>query len=216
MSRSLVGCRSTTTRGRERKRKRKRKTGIWQSSQQLIIGSYYWGTVSARREVGFHSLLKTLMVQNRPHYRDIISIHTLTELLGCLLGKIRFLHLRTSSLSAWLTEPCSQFVAHPRCTDGLEAHIQCNPSAADVQRERRCGERHETRFNGPAAVLCWFSLQKATFGKWGEKKISKVKLGLTADAPPKYLPVINKCFQSVWWNKSSGQRWLQDPLYKYT
>lgn len=116
----------------KRARERKRKTGIWQSSQQLIIGSYYWGTVSARREVGFQSLLKTLMVQNRPHYRDIISIHTLTELLGCLLGKIRFLHLRTSSLSGWLTEPCSQFVAHPRCTDGLRAHIQCNPSAADV------------------------------------------------------------------------------------
>lgn len=128
MSRSLVGCRSAATRGR----KRKRKTWIWQSSQQLIIGSYYWGTVSARREVVFQSLLKTLMVQNQAHYRDIISIHTLTELLGCLLGKIRFLHLRTSSLSAWLTEPCSQFVAHPWCTEALGAHIRCNPSAVDV------------------------------------------------------------------------------------
>lgn len=172
MSRSLVGCRSTTTRGRERKRK----TGIWQSSQQLIIGSYYWGTVSARREVGFQSLLKTLMVQNRPHYRDIISIHTLTELLGCLLGKIRFLHLRTSSLSAWLTEPCSQFVAHPRCTDGLGAHtssvihlrLTCRESA-DVARDTRCGSLVRLR------VLCRVvcppflspaSLQKATFDNW--------------------------------------------------
>lgn len=99
------------------------------------MGSYYWGTVSARREVGFQTLLKTLMVQNRPHYRDIISIHTLTELLGCLLGKIRFLHLRTSSLSAWLTVLCSQFMAHPRSTDRLRTHIQYNPSAADVSWE---------------------------------------------------------------------------------
>lgn len=58
------------------------------------------------------------MVQNRPHYRDIISIHTLTELLGCLLGKIRFLHLRTSSLGARLTEWRSQLRVHPT-QDGL-------------------------------------------------------------------------------------------------
>lgn len=87
--------------------------GLSRQAKQLIIGSYYWGIVSARREVGFQTLLKTLMVQNRPHYRDIISIHTLTGPLGFLLGKIRFLHLRTSSLGAWLTEWCSQLRAHP-------------------------------------------------------------------------------------------------------
>lgn len=89
----------------------KEKQGLRGPAKQLIIGSYYRGTVSGRREVGFQALLKTLMVQNRPHYRDIISIHTLTELLGCLLGKIRFLHLRTSSLGAWLTERCAPHTA---------------------------------------------------------------------------------------------------------
>lgn len=89
----------------------KEKQGLCRPAKQLIIGSYYWGTVSGRREVRFQAPLKTLMVQNRPHYRDIISIHTLTELLGCLLGKIRFLHLRTSSLGAWLTEQCAPHTA---------------------------------------------------------------------------------------------------------
>lgn len=96
--------------------------GLSKSAKQLIIGSYYGGIVSARREVGFQSLLKTLMVQNRPHYRDIISIHTLTEPLGFLLGKIRFLHLRTSSLGAWLTERCSQLRAHPPSTVQLRGY----------------------------------------------------------------------------------------------
>lgn len=95
--------------------------GLSRPAKQLIIGSYYWGIVSARREVGFQTLLKTLMVQNRPHYRDIISIHTLTEPLGFLLGKIRFLHLRTSSLGAWLKERCSQLRAHPHGTARLNS-----------------------------------------------------------------------------------------------
>ncbi len=95
--------------------------GLSRKAKQLIIGSYYWGIVSARTEVGFQTLLKTLMVQNRPHYRDIISIHTLTEPLGFLLGKIRFLHLRTSSLGAWLTEQCSQLRAHPHSSAQLNS-----------------------------------------------------------------------------------------------
>lgn len=98
--------------------------------------------------------MKTLMVQNRPHYRDIISIHTLTEPLGSLLGKIRFLHLRASYLGAWLTEQCSQFRAHPRskaqqlhsgydnfgwtANTGRKMQIRNNLSAAD---RRLGGER---------------------------------------------------------------------------
>lgn len=57
-----------------------------------------------------------------------------------------------------------------------------------------------------------------------KKNTSMLKLGLTADVPSKYLPVTwhlwlnlkNKCFLSVWWNKSSSLSCLWDYLFKYT
>lgn len=74
--------------------------------KQLIMGAIRGRSSAQRGRSGFRPFWKTLMVQNRPHYRDIISIHTLSELMGALLGKIRFLssvnipHGRTDFLSS--------------------------------------------------------------------------------------------------------------------
>lgn len=73
--------------------------------KQLIMGAIR-GRSAQRGRSGFRPFWRTLMVQNRPHYWDIISIHTLSELMGALLGKIRFLssvnipHGRTDFLSS--------------------------------------------------------------------------------------------------------------------
>lgn len=90
--------------------KKKARQAFSRNRKQLIIESFYWGIVRARKEVRFQILLKTLIVQNRPHYRDIISIQILTELLRSLLGKIRFLDSRTSSLGCLAL--CVPFSVH--------------------------------------------------------------------------------------------------------
>lgn len=74
--------------------------------KQLIMGAIRGRSSSQRVRSDFRPFWGTLMVQNRPHYGDIISIHTLPELMGALLGKIRFLsqvnipHDRTDFLSS--------------------------------------------------------------------------------------------------------------------
>lgn len=66
----------------------------WVHRRKKTIMEAVWGILLVLRgRSGFRLFLRTSMIQNRPHYWDIISIHTLPEPLGALLGKIRLLSL---------------------------------------------------------------------------------------------------------------------------